>query len=132
MLESVVTNLCTDALSMCTLGVTACFAWGLAARITEYYVCRAKLSKACKHTIKSAFFLRMVQEQKSRVRLSMTMAELLDKMGTTRSRWYVLRLAVRRIKQTSLREEALEWMDEAGPDYLTGWGRLAAWFKVAV
>lgn len=115
-----------------TCAVTVLF-WYLCARTIEFLKCRARLQKVFTVTSSTSLLQYIVTVVYSGLDVSLTMADLIDSMSATRSRRYVLYLAVKSIRQAPVRELALRilHMNKQRRYASTFLQRLVATFTVA-
>lgn len=111
--------------------IVSTFGWYVSARIIEYRRCRARLRKVLTVNTSTSTLKFIVAVVYSGLDISLTMAELMEVMSTTRSRRYVLYLAVKSIRQASVRELALGIMHINKPKKVTFFEWLKATFTVA-
>ena len=112
--------------------VTALF-WYLCVRTIEFLKCRARLQKVFTVTSSTSLLQYIVTVVYSGLDVSLTMADLIDSMSATRSRRYVLYLAVKSVRQAPVRELALRilHMNKQRQYASTFLQRLVATFTVA-
>lgn len=125
--SNVVTPLFLTGSSLCVTVLAAGF---FSARVKEYVRCKRKLSTEVNRLFDVNNGTLMLVKQY--VVLSLVVAELVSKMSTSRSRWYVLYLALRTVRPTSLREYLLMMYHVNRARPLTGLSGIKAWFTSAL
>lgn len=98
------------------------------ARYREYKYCRHVLTEELNKLYSMGIIIRTVAFT---CETSLVMADLIEAMATTRSRWYVLHLVVRSLRRTPVKEMLLDALHANKVQPLTGLKRLKALFTSA-